>query len=454
MLTATTKLRSLAQRGYRARRIASTFGRIYLGAKANQLIARHSNEIETQLRWAKFNQNSAETIFKAAVELRGLILKGCQFIGSRSDVLPPEYCEVLSALQDRVPPRPFAEIREVVERELGEPLEQSFSDFSEASVASASLAQVHSARLPDGRRVAVKVQYPEIRELMQSDLSNLGALFRATGLIERNFDLMPLVEELAEHMPRELDFCNEGINAERVTKFFKNRKDIVIPSIEWELTTTRILVSDFIEGIKITDTKRLDEAGIDRTAVMQSLVEAYCEQILVHGFFHADPHPGNLMVLPATAQNEPPRVVFLDFGLAKQLPPAFRKSALEFVGALLQGNPEAMGSALVDLGFETRGGSPEALQRVAQVLLDVAKRLRNQTYLEPGILREAGESLSRVIRENPLVHIPSHIVLLGRVFGLLSGLGNTLGVKLDMLQTILPYAAGQSPHRSPGKESS
>jgi predicted unusual protein kinase regulating ubiquinone biosynthesis (AarF/ABC1/UbiB family) len=113
-----------------------------------------------------------------------------------------------------------------------------------------------------------------------------------------------------------------------------------------------------------------------------------------------------------------------------------------------------MGSALVDLGFETREGSHEALERVAQVLLDVAKRLRNQTYLEPGILREAGESLSRLIRENPVIQIPSHVVLLVRVFGLLSGLGNTLGVKLDMLQTILPYAAGQSPHRSPGKESS
>jgi predicted unusual protein kinase regulating ubiquinone biosynthesis (AarF/ABC1/UbiB family) len=265
---------------------------------------------------------------------------------------------------------------------------------------------------------------------------------------------MPLLEELAEHMPRELDFCNEGMNAERVAKFFENRKDVVVPSIEWELTTTRVLVSDFIEGIKITDTKRLDEAGIDRTAVMQSLVEAYCEQILVHGFFHADPHPGNLMVLPPTATNQPPRVVFLDFGLAKQLPPAFRKSAVEFAAALLQGNAKAMGSALVDLGFETREGSHEALERVAQVLLDVAKRLRNQTYLEPGILREAGESLSRLIRENPVIQIPSHVVLLVRVFGLLSGLGNTLGVKLDMLQTILPYAAGQSPHRSPGKESS
>ena len=106
MVTATSKLRSLAQRAYRARRITSTFGRIYLGIKANQLIARHTNDIEMQLRWAKFNQTSAEAIFKTAVELRGLILKGCQFIGSRSDVLPPEYCEVLSQLQDRVPPRP------------------------------------------------------------------------------------------------------------------------------------------------------------------------------------------------------------------------------------------------------------------------------------------------------------------------------------------------------------
>jgi predicted unusual protein kinase regulating ubiquinone biosynthesis (AarF/ABC1/UbiB family) len=325
------------------------------------------------------------------------------------------------------------------------PLESAFSDFSPSSVASASLAQVHQARLPNGRRVAVKVQYPEIRELVASDLANLGALFRAVRLFERNFDLVPLIDELREHLPRELDFFNEALNSERIAKFFEKRDDLYVPEVHWELTTTRVLVTDFVDGIKISDLPRLEAAHIDRKVVMRSLLEAYCEQILVHGFFHADPHPGNLLVLPPSSDDEVPRIAFLDFGLAKQLPASFRESAVQFAAALLQGKADAMGDALVELGFETRGDSREALHAVAAILLDVAKRLRDQTYLDPAVVRDAGAELPRIIRENPIVRIPGHLVLLGRVFGLLSGLGHTLGVKLDMLRTILPYATGVSP---------
>ncbi len=187
---------------------------------------------------------------------------------------------------------------------------------------------------------------------------------------------------------------------------------------------------------------------------MQSLLEAYCEQILVEGFFHADPHPGNLMVLPPAEKNGPPIVVFLDFGLAKELPSAFRQSAVQFAGALLQGDAQTMGKALVDLGFETRGNSPAALHAIATILLDMAKQLRNQSYVDPGVVRKAGEDLPRLIRENPIVHVPEHIVLLARVFGLLSGLGGALGAKLDMLKTILPYAAGISPGRAGAEDRS
>ena len=451
---AQSRIRALGERAYRVRRIASTFGRIYMGIKAHQVLARHIEPDEMQRRWQRFNRRSAEAIFDTAVELRGLVLKGCQFIGSRSDVLPPEYTEVLSRLQDRVPPRPFAEIRSVAEHELGMPLEEAFSHFSEKSVASASLAQVHEARLHNGRRVAVKVQYPEISKLVRSDLSNLGALFRAVGFFERNFNLAPLIDELGKHMPKELDFCNEAMNAERVAKFFEGRRDLAVPRVHWELTTTRVLVSDFVDGIKISDTQALEQAGIEGRTVMQSLLEAYCEQILVEGFFHADPHPGNLMVLPPAEKNGPPIVVFLDFGLAKELPSAFRQSAVQFAGALLQGDAQTMGKALVDLGFETRGNSPAALHAIATILLDMAKQLRNQSYVDPGVVRKAGEDLPRLIRENPIVHVPEHIVLLARVFGLLSGLGGALGAKLDMLKTILPYAAGISPGRAGAEDRS
>ncbi|MCZ6464000.1 MAG: hypothetical protein O7A09_06640, partial [Proteobacteria bacterium] len=139
----------------------------------------------------------------------------------------------------------------------------------------------------------------------------------------------------------------------------------------------------------------------------------------------------------------PPRLVFVDFGLTKDLPPEFRQGIVSFAAALLTGKPEAMARALVDLGFETRDGTTQSLQEMARVVIDVGNRLRNQGYVDPGLVRRAGEELPRLARENPIVRIPTHVVLLGRVVGLLSGLGRTLDARLDMVNTILPYALGR-----------
>lgn len=436
------------ERLYRARRIGLTFGRIYLGIKANQFIARQLGPRDMKQRWSRFHRQSAEAIYEAAVELGGMILKGCQFIGSRADVMPPEYVEILARLQDEVPARPFVEVRMRVERELGAPLESLFSRFDPEPIAAASLAQVHRARLRDGREVAVKVQYPGIDVLVRSDLKNLGALFRAVGFVERDFDVMPLLDELALHVPLELDFVNEGRNAEAIGKFFENRADLRIPAIVWEHTTSRVLVSEFIDGIKINDLAALESHGIPRDQVMRTLIDAYCVQILRHGFFHADPHPGNLMVLPPE-DGESPVVVFVDFGLAKRLPPAFRQGALHFVGSLVQGESGAMARALVELGFETREDPEAALEEICRVLLDVAKQLRTRAYVDPAVVREAGEDLPRLIRENPIVQIPSHIVFVGRVFALISGLGSTLQVRVDMVKAVLPYLVDLPPAADP-----
>jgi predicted unusual protein kinase regulating ubiquinone biosynthesis (AarF/ABC1/UbiB family) len=436
------------ERLYRARRIGVTFGRIYLGIKTNQWIARRLAPRDMKTRWSIFHRDSAEAIFETATELRGLILKGCQFLGSRPDVLPPEYIEVLSELQDRVPPHPFEEVREQIEDSLGVPIESVFASFDELPIASASLAQVHEAVLKTGERVAVKVQYPGIGPLVRSDLTNLRMLFKAVGLIERDFDLLPLIEELGEHVPRELDFVNEGRNAEQIAKFFDGRSDVLIPAIHWEHTTERLLVMELVDGIKITDTRALAKADLSPLSVMHTLVELYCIQILTNGFFHADPHPGNLMVLPPVEGSAgPPRVVMLDFGLAKQLPPAFREGALAFAAALLEGKPDAMARALVDLGFETRDDPETSLETICSVLLEVARELRHQSFVDPAVVRRAGQDLPRLIRENPIVRVPSHVVLIARVFALLSGLGHTLEARIDMLRTILPYVAGVTPAR-------
>jgi predicted unusual protein kinase regulating ubiquinone biosynthesis (AarF/ABC1/UbiB family) len=193
---------------------------------------------------------------------------------------------------------------------------------------------------------------------------------------------------------------------------------------------------EFVEGIKISDSAALRAASLDPDAVMRTLIEAYCEQILARGFFHADPHPGNLIVQPTPTG---PRLVFVDFGLAKELPGRFRRGILELAGALVEGSVDTMAQALHDLGFETRSGGIEPLTEIARAVLDIAVRLRHQAYLDPQAAREAGNELPRLIRENPIISVPSHVVLLARVIALLSGLGRTLDAHVNMLQTILPY---------------
>jgi aarF domain-containing kinase len=431
---------SAAERFYRARRIGTTFGRIYLGIRANRFIAQRLRPRDMPQRWTRFNHQSAQSIYEAAVELRGLILKGCQFLGSRADVLPREYVDVLSRLQDRVPPKPFAVVKRTIERELDCDLADVFASIDREPIAAASLAQVHAAVLRGGERVAVKVQYPEIEALVRSDLANLRVLFRTVDFMERDFDLMPLVDELATYVPRELNFVQEGHNAEAIARMFGGGDEVAVPRIHWQLTSRRVLVMDFVDGIKITDVARLRAAGLDTNRVAQRLAQAYCEQIFGHGFFHADPHPGNLLV-----QRRPdgePRLVLLDFGLAKDLPSRFRQGVVAFTAALVQGRSGDMAQALVDLGFETRRGGPEALGPIADFMLQAAIQLRGRGFLDRSFAAELGRELSEKVRANPIVRMPTHLVLLGRVLGLLSGVNRSLESKVDLLSTILPHVMG------------
>ena len=412
---------STRERVHRARRIGTTFGRVYLGAKANQLIARRLRPLDMEARWSDFHRTSARSIHHLAVDLRGLILKGCQFLGARADVLPPEYVKVLSRLQDRVPPKPFPVVRDTIHAELGQPLERVFSDFDPRPIASASLAQVHRALLRDGRRVAVKVQYPEIAEQVRGDLANLRALFRAVGWLERDFDLLPIVDELGAQVPRELDFVQEAHNAEKVAALLVHRREL--------------LMMEYVEGIKITDLEGLRAAGVDAAWAAETLVDVFAEQILRHGFFHADPHPGNLIVVPAG-----PRLALVDFGLAKDLPAGFRSGVLGFVASLMRGDLETMTTALVDLGFEVRDGSREALGEIAALILRVAREVRERGSLDPDVLAEVRDEIPARVRENPIVRLPHHLVLLGRTLGLLSGVARSLGTRVDLFRIAAPYA--------------
>jgi len=255
--------------------------------------------------------------------------------------------------------------------------------------------------------------------------------------IERPFDFTPIVRELENMVPLELDFENEGRNAETVAKNLSHRPEFIVPGIVWERTSKRVLTMDFIPGFKISDVPGMRAAGIDTAQVAQLLTEAYCEQMLINGFFHADPHPGNLIVQPG------PKIALIDFGLSKRFPAAFRRSFVEMTRAIILKDDDATARAFQDLGFRARTNDPKTFIALGDAFLGRAVR-ENRVYADQEMVAEVNAMLTRTLRENPVVSVPTDIVLVGRVTGLLSGLAKTLNSNVDLLATMMPYVAMRS----------
>ncbi|MGH7895924.1 MAG: AarF/UbiB family protein, partial [Candidatus Binatia bacterium] len=209
------------------------------------------------------HRRSAEATYAMATRLEGLPIKVCQFLGSRADILPDEYVEVLSQLQDKVPPRSMDVMRPVLEQGLGRSISEVFAEFDERPIASASLAQVHRARLRDGRDVAVKIQYPEIARLVATDIRNFAFLVGVLARLEPGFDFRVLVDEVTKLVPLELDFVNEAANAERMAECLRGRDDVFVPPVVRELGSARVLVSEFALGVRCTDVAGMQRMGVD-----------------------------------------------------------------------------------------------------------------------------------------------------------------------------------------------
>jgi aarF domain-containing kinase len=420
-------------RAWRFVSVAWVAARIYAGYKSIQLWSRIVGAARKEERYRRQDGRAARALYRSAVRLQGMLIKACQFIATRADVLPDAWVNTLSGLHDHVPPRPFAAIRERVEHELGRPLDDVFAEFDPRPLASASLAQVHAARLHDGRRCAVKVQYPGIEGIVRADLRNLAVILRVLAWLEHDFDFRVLMREAFKYIPMELDFEHEADNCETIARNLAARADVVVPRVYREFSTRRVLVMELIEGIKITDVAALERAGIDKRAVAQKLMEVFCEQVLRDGFFHADPHPGNVMVQPG------PRLVLLDFGLAKDFPPRFRDGIVRLTFSILTVDNAGIAAAFEQLGFRTRDGSPETLITLANLLLGNTIR-RGRAYADKQLIEEFSEELPRALRVNPIVEVPADVLLVTRVMGLLSGLGKTLDSRVDLFATIMPYA--------------
>jgi aarF domain-containing kinase len=423
----------LATRLWRFWNVVWLAARIYAGYKGTQLWTRFVSGRNKAELYRRQDLRAAQALNRTAIRLEGLLIKACQFIATRADVLPDEWVSTLSGLHDRVPPRPFAMIREQIERELGRPLGAVYAEFDPAALASASLAQVHQARLHDGRRCAVKVQYPGIDGIVRADLRNMTLVLRWLAMLERDFDYRILMREALKYVPMELDFDHEADNSATMRRNFAADSDVIVPEVYREFTTRRVLTMELAEGIKVTDIEALERAGISKHAVAQKLIEIFCDQVLRDGFFHADPHPGNILVQPG------PRIVLLDFGLAKDFPPEFRDGIVRLTFSILTSNRDGIAAAFKELGFRTRTGSPDTLLAFADAFLGSTIKSK-KAYADKDMVEKFSEELPRVIRANPVVEVPADVLLVGRMMGLLSGLGKTLDSQVDLFATIMPYA--------------
>jgi predicted unusual protein kinase regulating ubiquinone biosynthesis (AarF/ABC1/UbiB family) len=282
--------------------------------------------------------------------------------------------------------------------------------------------------------VAVKVQYPGIDRIVQSDLTNLAFFIGMLNRFDRSFDYAFLVDELRENIPKELDFVNEGHNAERMARAFADDDSLIVPAIHWELTTRRVLTMEFEEGIKITDVERLRAADIDGREVAQLLTASYARQIVQHSFFHADPHPGNLLVRPG------PQIVFLDFGLAKELSPEFSRLFAVLAKAIFDSDDDTMAQAFRALGLRTKGDDHAGYVALGNAYGgDLIRGAATTGYIDIETVEGSYQDAVKLVRKNPVVAFPPEMLMIGRVFGLLSGISKHLDAQTDLREVFRPF---------------
>jgi aarF domain-containing kinase len=415
-----------AKRFRRSLRVARTGARIYLGYKRTQRAVRKLPPAAAADHWARRHEAAAESLYRLAVDLKGLYIKSGQFIGTRTDIVPEPYTRSLSRLQDQVPARPMTVVRQTIESELKRPIEELFATFDECPIGSASLAQVHRATLPDGREVVVKVQYPEVAGLVRLDIRNLRTIVGIVARREPNFDFRAVVHEIASQVPLELDFEREAEMTRRIRENLREVPGVVVPQVIDDHVARRVIVTGYIHGARLLDRERLASMNIDRVAFARTVAEAYGHQIMVDGLFQADPHPGNILVLPGG------RAGLLDFGLTKELPERARLGFAKLVIAAGDRDPNRIVEAFRELGVKVKSESPGDVLPLMQLMFD-SRPIDRPAESEIAERRGA-------MRANPVEAIPGDLVLLGRVIGLLRGVCASLGTPLSPMQMLRPFA--------------
>jgi len=378
---------------------------------------------------------------QTALELGVLMIKLGQFLSSRADLLPEKALAVLASLQDEVPAEPFSHVVSVIETELGQPVEHMFSTLERKATAAASLGQVHKGVLAStGEEVAVKVQRQNIDQLVRMDLSSLKFVilvitrFLDTG----NFiDLKGVYREFERTVYEEIDYITEAANCQRFQEMFKHDPTIYIPRVYEEYSSRRLLVLEWIDGIKINDYARLEAEGIDRLEIANRTVQSYFHQFFEEGFFHADPHPGNIFVKPGTL-GKVPIIEFVDFGMVGTITSSVKQAMKDLFLSVVTRDSETMVQALSQLGFIGKGANLAALESGLRALLE-------QFYgLTLGEVREldypeVAEEIGKLLYGQPF-QIPAQYAFLGRAVSTLMGVSTGLAPDFNFIDCATPYA--------------
>jgi ubiquinone biosynthesis protein len=391
------------------------------------------------------HRRNARRIQRTIVSAGGLFIKVGQLISIMTNFLPPEFRGELEGLQDRLPPRPFEEIEARLRSELSAPPDELFPSFDRTPIATASLAQVHAATLHDGRRVAVKVQHADIERVAQEDLRTIGRILALIHFFTGLRGLESYHPEICEMIGEELDFRREAKNIARVRAHFADEPGVRVPVVVAELSTTRVLVTEFVDGTKITDFAGLAARGLDRRDLAARVVAAYCRMMFIDGVYHADPHPGNIFVGADGA------IVFVDFGAVGVLSPQMKEGMPLFLEGMIRRDTRQIVEAIRQMGFVSLDMPSE---KVARRVLDWAQRrfleqLSNDSF-QLGDVRMTMESKLEALADlrkldvsfrqlTASFQVPKSWVLLERTLLLLLGLCTELDPTWNPMLVIRPY---------------
>jgi ubiquinone biosynthesis protein len=439
----TTVYRAPATGGWRFFRAYLTtfqviFSYVWLGLKSRAFGRAYRQE-----RITAIHRKNARRVEATILELQGLFIKVGQLLSILANFLPEEFRAELEGLQDQVPPRPFEEIRDRIESELGS-IEKHFAYFDKTPIASASLGQVHEARLEDGRRVAVKVQHADIDEIVRLDLHTIRRIMMIVQWFVPVQGLDAYYHQIRGLLQQELDFSQEADHVERISRNFKEDARVLFPVPIRSASTRRVLTSTFVDGLKASDTAGIDAFGLDKKDVASRLVRIYCQMIFVDGFYHADPHPGNVLV------DKDGNIVLLDFGAVAELSKEMKAGIPEFLEGVLRRDTDRLIKALRKMGFLSLTTDPTVSEKIIEYF---HRRFQEEVKIESFNLKDIKIDPQRGL-ENLLdlrkmniglkelsgaFHVPKDWVLLERTILLLYGCTSLIDPECNPMSIIQPY---------------